>query len=92
METENPTESGMESFARRHRLSPRETEVLRLGAAGMSKPATAHVLGCSYHTVVTHWRRMAVKLHVSNRQQVLIALSCAVEGRALPEALARRSA
>jgi len=78
-----PTDACLETFAHHHRLSPRETEVLRLGAAGLSKPATAQLLGCSYHTVVTHWRRMAVKVEVDNRQQVLIALSTAAEGEPL---------
>lgn len=87
-----PNDAGIDSFAERHKLSPRETEVLRLGAAGLSKPATAQTLGCSYHTVVTHWRRMAVKLDVSNRQQVLIALAREVRGSPRPEPVALRSA
>lgn len=84
MNISSPTDACLESFARQHRLSPRETEVLRLGAAGLSKPATAQALGCSYHTVVTHWRRMAVKVDVDNRQQVLIALSRATDEGDVP--------
>lgn len=48
-------------------LSPREVDVLRLVADGLSNREIAARLYLSSHTVQTHLRRIGEKLDVSNR-------------------------
>ena len=48
------------------KLTPREREVLRLLAAGMTYSQMAHALGISLHTVCTHIKNVYRKLEVHN--------------------------
>jgi predicted ATPase/DNA-binding CsgD family transcriptional regulator len=48
-------------------LTPRELEVLRLVARGLTNPQVAQELGLSQHTVITHVRSIFSKLNVSTR-------------------------
>jgi DNA-binding NarL/FixJ family response regulator len=53
-------------------LSPREQEVVRLAAKGLSNKAIAAVLGISIWTVSTHLRRIFSKLDVSSRTEMIM--------------------
>jgi len=52
-------------------LSPREQEVVRLVAKGLSNKAIAKVLEISFWTVSTHLRRIFNKLGVSSRAEMI---------------------
>jgi DNA-binding CsgD family transcriptional regulator len=55
-------------------LSPRETEIARLVAAGHTSKAIAVILEISIWTVSTHLRRIFVKLEVPNRASMVSKL------------------
>lgn len=57
----------------RPELSPRETEVLRLIAAGRDNPAIARELLISQSTVKRHVEAILGKLEVGNRVQAAVA-------------------
>jgi len=52
-------------------LSPREREVVRLVAEGLSNKGIALVLDISYWTVSTHVRRIFTKLGVGSRAEMI---------------------
>lgn len=52
-------------------LSPRETEILKLIAKGLSNPQVAQALGVSRATVRTHLEHIYAKLDVSNRTEAV---------------------
>ncbi|CAN5587185.1 response regulator transcription factor [soil metagenome] len=54
------------------RLSPRETEVLRLVADGLSNQKIAERLGLGLETVKTHMRHIMEKLAVSDRTEAAV--------------------
>lgn len=53
-------------------LSPRETEVLKLVAAGLSNQKIAERLGLGLETVKTHMRHIMEKLTVSDRTEAAV--------------------
>lgn len=53
------------------KLSPRETEVVRLVSEGLSNKAIALVLDISPWTVSTHLRRVYYKLNVNSRAEMV---------------------
>jgi RNA polymerase sigma factor (sigma-70 family) len=63
-------------------LTPREREVLRLIAAGLTYSQVAQVLGISLHTVCSHIKNMYRKLEVHNAPA---AVSRALAAGALPQ-------
>ncbi|HUP19001.1 MAG TPA: helix-turn-helix transcriptional regulator, partial [Gemmatimonadota bacterium] len=58
----------------RYRLTPRETQVARLLAAGRSNAEVASDLAISPHTARRHTERVLAKLAVASRAQVADAL------------------
>jgi two-component system, NarL family, nitrate/nitrite response regulator NarL len=52
-------------------LSPREQEIVRLVAKGLSNKAIATVLEISFWTVATHLRRIFTKLGVGSRAEMI---------------------
>ncbi|MFI5177327.1 MAG: LuxR C-terminal-related transcriptional regulator [Vicinamibacterales bacterium] len=56
---------------RGHSLSPREVEVVRLVARGLSNPRIADRLGISDHTVHRHVANVLVKLDVRSRSAIV---------------------
>jgi DNA-binding NarL/FixJ family response regulator len=68
------TEVVIELFARERALSPRETDVLLLAAAGLPRKGAAFRLACSSGTVDTYWRRIFHKLSCSSEVEVFVAI------------------
>jgi DNA-binding CsgD family transcriptional regulator len=61
-------------FSRAHRLSPRETALLRLALSGRNNDEAAEALGCSRATISSFWNRVFRKTGVSGQRDVVILL------------------
>lgn len=72
------------SYARRHRLSTRETSVLQLTAGGVHRKETAARLRCGIATVDTYWRRILRKTGLASQVEVLAAVLCHAFGNPDP--------
>lgn len=59
------------AFARKHGLTPRETEVLEHLVAGRSNAAIAALLVCSVRTAETHVSNLLAKTQVGSRTEVI---------------------
>jgi DNA-binding CsgD family transcriptional regulator len=55
------------------KLSAREIEIVDLAAAGALDKQIADRLGCSFHTVREHWRRIRAKTATTNRGSAMVA-------------------
>ena len=64
----------VDGFARRHRLSGRQQQILLLIALGMHPKAVASMLASEYSTVRTHIRRMCSKAHCSDMRELIIRM------------------
>jgi DNA-binding NarL/FixJ family response regulator len=56
----------------KHRLTPRELEVLELGARGLVNKEIAYKLSLSDRTVQSHWRNVFTKLGVGSRMEAVM--------------------
>jgi DNA-binding CsgD family transcriptional regulator/PAS domain-containing protein len=67
----------LDSFCTRHRLSPREQDVVRLLLEGLTTNGIADRLNISLHTVRDHLKRLYRKTRVRSRSELLSLLSTA---------------
>jgi DNA-binding CsgD family transcriptional regulator len=67
----------LDSFCVRHRLSPREEDVVRLLLEGLPTNAIAERLNISLHTVRDHLKRLYRKTSVRSRSELLSLMSTA---------------
>lgn len=65
-----PPQGAKDGEARAEGLTPRETELLREVARGLTNRDVAHALGLSEHTVKNHLKNILQKLHLDNRVQL----------------------
>ncbi|HET9956325.1 MAG TPA: helix-turn-helix transcriptional regulator [Polyangiaceae bacterium] len=82
-------------FSRKYRLSPRETELLRLALLGKNNDEAAAELNCGRGTVSTFWNRIFKKTKVSGQRDVIVLLLRSSQGDTLleePLSLSRSSA
>jgi len=63
------------AWARRHKLSTRQAEILVLAVAGLTNDQIAQQLSCSKHSIDTHWSRIFHKTNVRGRAVVIAAAS-----------------
>jgi DNA-binding NarL/FixJ family response regulator len=66
-----PEELELARVARERRLSPRETEVIRLALRGLGNKEIASELGCAPSTVLMYWKRIYAKVGVRPSKRVL---------------------
>lgn len=66
--------SVLEVYSERFALSPREREVLTLAVLGIHDKGIADQLGCSRHTVGTHWKRIFRKTGSRPQREVFAQL------------------
>jgi DNA-binding NarL/FixJ family response regulator len=59
-----PERSAVQKWALRHRLSPRETQIVTVTLSGTPREELPRILGVSENTVKTHVRRMLKKCRV----------------------------
>lgn len=69
----------LEALAGRCGLSPREAEIARLVARGLSNKQIAAALGISVWTVSTHLRRAYAKLDVHSRAGMVARIAVGME-------------
>jgi NarL family two-component system response regulator LiaR len=63
---------GEEEVSGKHRLTPRELEVVELGARGLVNKEIAYKLSLSDRTVQSHWRNIFTKLAVGSRMEAVM--------------------
>ncbi|HMA92174.1 MAG TPA: LuxR C-terminal-related transcriptional regulator [Polyangiaceae bacterium] len=61
-------------FLREHRLSPRESSLLKLSLSGWNNHQIAESFGCSRATISTYWNRVFRKTGVNGQREVLSLL------------------
>lgn len=66
------THGGAAKPAGKHRLTPRELEVVALGARGLVNKEIAYQLSLSDRTVQSHWRNIFTKLGVGSRMEAVM--------------------
>ncbi len=81
----NLAKSWRGGLAKSFHLNPRELEVIRLGARGLSNEEIAEKLKISPRTVQTHFTHIFSKLEVGSRLEAI--LRCLKEGWLLPDDL-----
>ncbi len=67
-------EDGPDRSANRRRLTPRQLDVLRIRAMGMSNAQTAEALGMAVQTVKNHQSQAHTRLNVSDLVQAMNAM------------------
>ena len=67
----------LEAFCARHRITPREQEVIGLLLEGLGTTDMAHRLGISEHTVRDHLKRLYRKTGTRSRGELMSILSTA---------------
>jgi len=68
-------------FARRHRCSARETQLLLAAVQGMNNDEAASLLGCDRSTVGTYWSRIFKKTATHSQRDVMALLIRSAQSR-----------
>ncbi|HEY3497395.1 MAG TPA: helix-turn-helix transcriptional regulator [Polyangiaceae bacterium] len=72
VERPQPFAGKIGDFVAKHRLSPRESEVLVLLLRGVHPKAMGNEIGCRYASVRTHLSRMYRKLGCSGARELVL--------------------
>jgi DNA-binding NarL/FixJ family response regulator len=65
-------QGGPRPTAGKHRLTPRELEIVDLGARGLVNKEIAYRLSLSDRTIQSHWRNIFTKLGVGSRMEAVM--------------------
>jgi DNA-binding NarL/FixJ family response regulator len=64
------------AFCEASRLSPRESQIVKLAAQGRSRSEIATTLGCEPATIASHWNRILRKTGLPTQRRVVSAAWC----------------
>ena len=69
-----PREDAIGAFCLAHGLSPRETDVVRASAEGLTTAEVSQRLGCAAHTIIEYWQRIFAKTSCRSQPAVFSAI------------------
>lgn len=69
------SEQRARAWAKRHKLTARQTEVLVLGVRGMGNDQIAETLGCGGRPIETHWKRISDNTGLRGRAAIVAAVA-----------------
>jgi DNA-binding NarL/FixJ family response regulator len=69
-----PPEDAARAFCLAHGLSPKETDVVRASAEGLTTAEVSQRLGCAAHTITEYWQRIFAKTSCRSQPAVFSAI------------------